>query len=417
MSLSKQPSVKTVHKVIVEQIISALHESLMQDRHADKVIERHMKSNKKWGSRDRKFFAESVYEIVRWYKKYLFLYRPEVAQQDAVLKEKLSLSQIWLIWGSYYFDKHHEKPEWPELSQVEKNPQAKWAAAPRSVLQSLPCWLDELGEAEFGAETWNQILTEMNRPAEVYIRVNDLKSSREKLAEDLLKEDTETRAVPEVSSALCLTQRKNIFASALFKEGRFEVQDAASQMISPLLDLKPGLRVVDACAGAGGKSLHIATLMKNKGKVISLDVFEWKLDELKTRARRQRIDIIETKWIENSKVIKRLHESADRLLLDVPCSGLGVLKRNPDKKWKISKDEIKRLLELQAQILNDYCKILKPGGLMVYATCSILPEENDRQVKKFLALHPMFELKQEMSLMPHKTGFDGFYAAVIERKE
>jgi 16S rRNA (cytosine967-C5)-methyltransferase len=182
------------------------------------------------------------------------------------------------------------------------------------------------------------------------------------------------------------------------------------------MQLEPGMRVVDACAGAGGKTLHIAALMKNKGRIIALDVEKWKLDELQKRARRAGVSNLETRVIESSKTIKRLEKSADRLLLDVPCSGLGVLKRNPDAKWKLSPDFIAEVVTLQQHILQDYGNILKKGGLMVYSTCSILPGENENQVKSFLAKNNgSFELMDERYSWP-SSGFDGFYMALIRKK-
>jgi 16S rRNA (cytosine967-C5)-methyltransferase len=175
--------------------------------------------------------------------------------------------------------------------------------------------------------------------------------------------------------------------------------------------------VIDACAGAGGKSLHIAALLKNKGTVISMDIHEWKLKELRTRAARGGVDVIEARVIESGKTIKRLEATADRVLLDVPCSGLGVVRRNPDTKWKLTLEEVTRLQRLQAEILNDYSKMTKPGGLLVYATCSILPGENERQVEKFLASHgEEWTLEEQLRVDPDQQRGDGFFAARLRRK-
>jgi 16S rRNA (cytosine967-C5)-methyltransferase len=155
--------------------------------------------------------------------------------------------------------------------------------------------------------------------------------------------------------------------------------------------------------------------MKNKGKIIAMDVEQWKLDELQKRARRAGVSNMETRFIESSKIIKRLENSADRLLLDVPCSGLGVLKRNPDAKWKLSPDFIDKVRELQSHILNDYCGMVKPGGVMIYSTCSVLSSENEKQVQEFLKTHEgKFELLEEKRTWPSE-GFDGFYMAAIKR--
>jgi 16S rRNA (cytosine967-C5)-methyltransferase len=155
--------------------------------------------------------------------------------------------------------------------------------------------------------------------------------------------------------------------------------------------------------------------MQNKGKIIALDTNERKLPEVNKRAKRADANIIETRHISSSKVIKRLSESADRLLLDVPCSGLGVLRRTPDIKWKLSPEALERIRTEQYDILNNYCNMTKKGGKMVYATCSILPSENEKQVRKFIVHHPEFKLLKENQVFTSDSGFDGFYMAVLER--
>ena len=215
--------------------------------------------------------------------------------------------------------------------------------------------------------------------------------------------------------ALVLGHRGNVFVSPMFKNGFFEVQDAGSQCIAPFLRVKPGMRVIDACAGAGGKTLHLAALMQNKGSIIPLDTEAWKLEELRRRTRRNGIHIVQTRPIESSKTIKRLHHSADRLLLDVPCSGLGVLRRNPDAKWKLSPEFIENVKVTQAKILREYSDMLRPGGLMVYATCSILPSENEEQVQRFLAENKDYKLLEERKISPANDGSDGFYMALLEK--
>ncbi|HWA34975.1 MAG TPA: methyltransferase domain-containing protein, partial [Cyclobacteriaceae bacterium] len=216
--------------------------------------------------------------------------------------------------------------------------------------------------------------------------------------------------------ALILEERQNIFTRQQFRDGLFEVQDAGSQLIAPFLKPEPGMRVVDACAGGGGKTLHLAALMQNKGRIIAMDIEAWKLDELKKRARRAGAsNNIETRLIDSSKVIKRLENSADRLLIDVPCSGLGVLRRNPDAKWKLTPEFIEQVKITQQEILTNYSTMVKTGGLMVYSTCSILPEENEEQVKKFLAAHPdKFELQDQHMVWPSE-GFDGFFMARMKK--
>jgi len=197
------------------------------------------------------------------------------------------------------------------------------------------------------------------------------------------------------------------------------VQDASSQKVAEMLDPKPGMRVIDACAGAGGKSLHIATMMENKGQLIAMDIYENKLNELKRRARRNDIFNIETRVIDSTKVIKKLIDKADKVLIDAPCSGLGVLKRNPDAKWKLQPEFLDNIRATQKELLDSYSRMVKPGGQLVYATCSILPSENEMQVKAFLSREEGkdFTLLNEEKIMPSKSGFDGFYISLLQKKD
>lgn len=178
------------------------------------------------------------------------------------------------------------------------------------------------------------------------------------------------------------------------------------------------MRVIDACAGAGGKALHLAAMMKNKGQLIALDIYQYKLRELKRRAKRAGAHNIETRHIDNNKVIKKLHGSADRVLLDAPCSGLGVLRRNPDAKWKLNPEFIDRVVLEQQQIVTQYAHMVKPGGKLVYVTCSILPQENEEQIAAFMEteIGKEFTLEKEQHLWPAVNGFDGFYMARLLRK-
>ena len=199
--------------------------------------------------------------------------------------------------------------------------------------------------------------------------------------------------------------------------GWFEVQDASSQMVAEFLDVKPGMKVVDTCAGAGGKTLHIASLMENKGQIIAMDIYESKLRKLKIRARRNGVHNVELKVLETTKPVKKLYGKADRVLIDAPCSGLGVLRRNPDAKWKLEPEFLDRIRKTQEDVLNRYSRMVKPGGKMVYATCSVLPSENQDQVDKFLTSDSGkdFKFVKDKKILASEFGYDGFYMALLER--
>jgi len=255
--------------------------------------------------------------------------------------------------------------------------------------------------------------------ADVVLRVNTLKGTVEDLQNQLADLDIETETIPGYPDALKLKERTNVFTTEAFKNGLFEVQDASSQKVAEILDPKPGMRIIDACAGAGGKSLHIATMMENKGQLIAMDIYGHKLNELKRRARRNDIFNIETRTIDSTKVIKKLIEKADKVLIDAPCSGLGVLKRNPDAKWKLQPEFLDTIRNTQKELLDSYSRMVKPGGELIYATCSILPSENEKQIKAFLAREEGkdFSLLREEKILPSKSGFDGFYISLLQKKE
>jgi 16S rRNA (cytosine967-C5)-methyltransferase len=405
-----------LHRNLTEAVLSALHAIFEENRYADKVLEKILQSNKKWGARDRAFIAENTYEIVRWQRLLRYILQTENSQPP------YADSWYWQIFGTWQILQKEQLPNWEEFENLNPTKifeRYESAKSTRKIIQSIPDWLDSLGEQELGA-SWDSEMAMLNRQAPVVLRVNRLKTNRNDLLALLNKDNIPTK-IPTSSlllpDALLLERRMNVFTSPHFKNGLFEIQDAASQLVAPFLDLKQGLRVVDACAGAGGKTLHLASLLGNTGRIIALDTEAWKLDELKLRARRNGVSNIETRAIDSSKVIKRLHESADRLLLDVPCSGLGVLRRNPDAKWKLQPDFIATIKQTQADILEKYAQILKVGGKMVYATCSILPSESEEQVQLFLEKHKeQYELVQEQRVSPAQTGFDGFYMACLLKK-
>jgi len=393
-----------LYKNLVNAVALILQDIFSNQVYADKAIERKFKQNPQWGSRDRKFVAEAVYDIVRHYRLY-----------ETIAESK---NNFWFMTAIWMIIKQIEIPEWPEFKHVDKNRILKHLESLKEnkvVYLSYPDWLWQLASKELGEQEWEKQALAMNSQADVYLRTNELKTNKQNLILELNKEKIEISEVNEVPEALKLTKRQNVFKTKLFKEGFFEVQDSGSQLISRYLNPQSNQLVIDACAGAGGKSLHLAALMKNKGRIISMDVAAYKLEELKKRARRAGVSTIETRVIEGNKTIDALANKADKILLDVPCSGLGVLKRNPDAKWKLSNESIIQTKQTQANILAEYSKMLKQNGEMVYSTCSILPSENQEQVKTFLQQHPTFELVKEQTILPD-AGFDGFYMALIKRK-
>ncbi len=402
-----------LHRNLCFAVIDGLLLIFNESKYADKVIQQLLKRDKRWGSRDRGFVAETTYDIVRWKRLYA-----EIAN----VKEPFSRDDAWRLFAVWATLKGIKLPDW---KYFENTPTRKIKgkfdelSKIRKIRESIPDWIDELGVKELGKEIWTKEIAALNKQADVILRVNTLKTTKEDLQLKLQSEDIETEFLPNHPDALKLKERSNVFVTEAFKNGWFEVQDASSQLVAAFLDVKPGIKVVDTCAGAGGKTLHLASLMKNKGQIVAMDIYESKLKKLKIRARRNGAHNIDLKVIESTKPIKKLYNKADRVLIDAPCSGLGVLRRNPDSKWKLEPEFFENIKKVQQDIIQQYSRIVKPGGKLVYATCSVLPSENQKQVTKFLASESgkEFIFVKDKKVLSHKSGFDGFYMALLERKQ
>ena len=401
-----------LHRNLCFAVIDGLTLIFNEGQYADKVIQQLLKRDKRWGARDRAFVAETTYDIVRWKRLYA-----EIAE----VKEPFDRDNLWRLFAVWATLKGIKLPDW---KYFESTPTRKIKgrfdelSKTRKFKESIPDWLDALGEKELGNAIWTKEIAALNEQADVILRVNTLKTTKEKLHAELFDLGIDSEFLKDYPEALKLKERANVFTTEAFKNGLFEVQDASSQLVAPFLNVKPGMRVIDTCAGAGGKTLHIASLMENKGQIIALDIFENKLHELKRRAKRNGAHNIEQRVIDSTKVIKKLHDKADRVLIDAPCSGLGVLRRNPDAKWKLQPAFIDDIKKTQQDILQQYSKMLKLGGQMVYATCSVLPSENEEQVKHFLSteIGKQFNFVKDHKVLASQSGFDGFYMALLERK-
>jgi 16S rRNA (cytosine967-C5)-methyltransferase len=398
---------------LVKAVVEALEKIFVQGAYADLVVEQTLKIDSKWGARDRKFIAKTIYDIVRWYRLY----------EACLGKELQFFERFYAIFAVSHILKGYELPPWEEFKSINilqiKQAYEQYATT-RKIRASIPDWLDELGILEFGETGWTTEINSLNEEADVYLRANTLKTSVTNLINALTIEKIEVKPLEDQlfknlqNKPLKLLQRQRLQHLLAYKNGLFEIQDAASQLVAPFLQVKPGMFVIDACAGAGGKTLHVASLMENKGSILAMDVELNKLQELERRAHRAGVEIIRTKVVDSAAISKNIGR-ADRLLLDVPCSGLGVLKRNPDAKWKLSNEFIAEIQKTQAKILSDYSMMLKQGGLMVYATCSILPSENQNQIRKFLNNSGnAFELQDEKVILPSQ-GYDGFYMACLKK--
>lgn len=397
-----------LHANLLAAVNLGLTYILLNGKQADTVVEELLVSNKKWGKRDRNFIAENIYNVIRY--KRLYEYCAETDEYDENYIAKLVLTKLIL-------EKADPSVDLLTAAQIDEDKvklHAVEAAGIRKIAESIPDWLDELGEQELGSQ-WGTELHALNQQATLSLRVNTIRNSVAQLKTLLNAEGIEYTEVPYAPNAIVLAKRKSLKNLPAYKEGMFEIQDVSSQLVAPMLQLKQGLTVVDACAGAGGKTLHMAQIMNNNGTLIAMDVSEHKLTELQVRAKRAGVSILNT-YLAGENTVTSLHEKADRLLLDVPCSGTGVLRRKPDAKWKLSPEFMDEVKAQQRELLDNYSTIVKPGGLMIYSTCSIFPSENEGQIAAFIERQQgRFKLVEDKKVSPAESGFDGFYIALLKR--
>jgi 16S rRNA (cytosine967-C5)-methyltransferase len=390
-----------MHRILAEAASGITKSVFKEHKVLDHALAAAFEENPKWGKRDRGFIAETVFEVVRWRRALGFL-------ADSEETNAMCAAQ-WVRMG-------YDIPDWWTFKGLQADEmtarESELAAQPRAVRESIPDWLDELGVAELGA-SWDAEISALNQRAPVFLRVNTLKLTRENAIEWLATHNVIAIEVPGLPDALVLPPGKSL-PKPLRTDGRVEIQDGGSQLIAPLVDPQPGERIIDACSGAGGKSLHLAALMGNEGRVFGMDVDGKKLAELERRARRAGATCVKSKQITATTPVE-FAGIADRLLIDAPCSGLGTLKRQPDLKWRLKPAQIDRVRGIQKELLASYSAMLKPGGTLVYATCSVLPSENRAAIDSLLETGG-YTLLTERPVSPAATGFDGFYAAALLKK-
>ena len=387
-----------MHRILAEAAAGIAKSMFREHKVLDHELAAAFLENPKWGKRDRGFIAETVFEVARWRRVLGFLV-------DSEETTALCAAQ-WVRMG-------YEVPEWWKYNGLSgedmKAREGDLAAQPRAVRESIPDWIDALGVAELG-DAWDAEISALNQRAPVFLRVNTLRGTREEAIEWLAVSNVAATVVPDLPDALVLAPGK-VLPKPLRLDGRVEIQDGGSQCIGPLVNPQAGERIIDTCSGAGGKALHLAALMGNEGRVFGMDVDTKKLIELERRAKRARASCVKAKPI-TATTPEDFAEIGDRLLIDAPCSGLGTLKRQPDLKWRLKPAQLERVRSIQKELLTVYTAMLKPGGTLVYATCSILPSENRAAVDSLLATGG-FTLMEERPVSPAATGFDGFYAASL----
>jgi 16S rRNA (cytosine967-C5)-methyltransferase len=412
--------------ILLNSAAELLQRILSEKIPADRQMEGYFRTHRDMGVRDRGFVAETVYGCLRE-RRWL-----EHIADSALL---LDVVAAYLLTHGYSARALEETGfRGDARGMVERARTLDKATLPFSIQANMPDWLAQRLRAQFGEAESLALALALNQPAPVDMRVNTIKARRDEVRARLTQEGFPCEITPWSPSGLRRHDRAPIFKTLCFKEGLFEVQDEGSQLLALMLEPRRQEMVVDFCAGAGGKTLHIGALMANTGTVYAFDVLAKRLEKLKPRLRRAGLNNVRMVTIshERDARVQRLKGKIDRVLVDAPCSGTGTLRRNPDIKWRDI--NLAELTDTQQRILAAAAELLKPGGRLVYATCSLLKEENEDIVEKFLAARPDFralpvnEILERrhlplsmtgdaLRLLPHLHQTDGFYAVALERNQ
>jgi len=411
---------------IIANTEEVLREILRFTSPADVTLSRYFKDHPRFGGRERGVIAEAVYAVLR--NKSFFTDFAGAGNTPSM--RKLALLGLAETAGIDALGGLSEE----ETHLLTRTKEVDRSLLPPQTQANLPGWLFDKLVAQFGQEEALQLAAVLNTPAPLDLRVNSIKANRDDVIAELAKAPIAAEPMPYAPLGLRVLKKPALQNLPLFKDGAIEVQDEGSQVLAQIVGARRGEMVVDFCAGAGGKTLALGATMRNTGRLYAFDVSEKRLAKLKPRMARSGLSNVHSVLIahERDAKIKRLAGKIDRVLVDAPCSGLGTLRRNPDVKWRQRPEAIGEMQEKQAAILDSAARLVKSGGRLVYATCSLLNEENDFIVEQFLSTHPDFELlpmkavleeqkiplemDQYLKMLPHKHQTDGFFAAVLQRK-
>ena len=431
---------------LLDEIVSR---SLMNERGrpADLVANAYFRSRRFIGGGDRRAVSERVWSLLRRYGQLTWWLErtrhPDrsaraVVAADLILVESNNLAQLAAMFdGGRYRPAPLDEAELRALRQMEGH-SLPHPEQPDWVRLNVQEWVAPHLIEAYG-EGWGREIAALETPPPVDLRVNQLKATLEQAQAALAKEGIDTEPMRYAPHGLRLKRRLSVVSGEAFQNGLVEIQDEGSQLVAALVDAKPGMQIADYCAGAGGKTLAMAAGMNNKGRVVAMDVYESRLDRSAQRLRRAGAHNVERRAldIDNRKWLKRQAKAFDRVLVDAPCTGTGTWRRNPDGRWTLQPKDLAELVPKQAEILDAAARLVKPGGGLIYATCSVLPAENEHQIAAFLNRHPDFEVvpavdvwrdvlasepPAEMATAPYlrlsplRHGTDGFFAAALVRK-
>jgi 16S rRNA (cytosine967-C5)-methyltransferase len=427
---------------LVRTAVLEIYEEVRREgARADQALQRVLRREKQLRSVERRAVSDAVYGLLRLQGRVDHLLGAALATKGMKLSGLATPTQHLLRYAAYLVAGEGQSaqsaaglagPEvaaWTWTLELVARPSELGAPAdPIDALAaetSLPRWLAQLWSSQLGADETRKLADALNQRAPLTVRVNLLKNTRDELLATLRAEDAKVEPTRLSPWGVTFTSRTNVFALRAFKAGLFEVQDEGSQLIALACEARPGQLVVDACAGAGGKALALASEMHNKGRLVACDRDARRLDEMRPRARRAGVHNWEARGVPESSDAKvaDLALQADVVLIDAPCSGLGALRRNPDARWRLDAAEVASFPPRQLQILERYAKLVKPGGRLVYATCSINRAENQEIRDAFLKAHfdafapapALPDWPEDVQLLPHLHGTDGFYIAAFRR--
>ena len=418
--------------LIVDELTRALSTVLKLDGPADVLMSRFFRLNHKLGSRDRSIIAEAIFFTLRHLSTISWQMKPIVPARAPRLTAMVALARI------YGRDALDERTVGNDAAPLDNILRSKPEKATAFVQSELPYWLYERLNNQFGDEA-PALFESMKEGAPLDLRVNLLKAKREDVLKELAEHGVQALETPLSPDGVRLMTKPGLTSWPIYREGKIDVQDEGSQLIARLVQPKRGEMVCDFCAGAGGKTLALGALMRSTGRLYAFDVNEKRLSGLTPRMRRAGLSNVHPIAIKTERDVrvKRLAGKFDRVLVDAPCSGTGTLRRNPDLRWRMSEEELARINAIQANVLESASRLVKAGGRLVYATCSLLKEENQGVVEAFLAKHPEYEImdatdvlaKQGVELpqcakahapyfvmAPHQSGTDGFFGAVLVKK-
>jgi 16S rRNA (cytosine967-C5)-methyltransferase len=437
-----------VRAQLVRTAVLEIYEQVRrEDARADQALQRVLRREKQLRSVERRAVSDAVYGLLRLQGRVDYLLQRALATRKLALENLATPTQHLLRYAAYLIAGERQSPQ--SAAGLAGPEVAPWQWALELIAEpgrlggpedpfdalaaetSLPRWLAKLWSEQLGADETRRLAASLNQRAPLTVRANLLKNTRDELLATLRSEGSRVEPTKLSPWGVIFSGRTNVFALRAFKTGLFEVQDEGSQLIVLACEARPGQLVVDACAGAGGKTLALASEMRNKGRLVASDRDGRRLDELRPRARRAGVHNWEARSVlESSDVrIADLRGQADVVLVDAPCSGLGALRRNPDARWRLDTEEVDSFPPRQNEILDRYARLVKPGGRLVYATCSINRHENEEVRATFLTAHPEFEPVQalpesvglgtaaELQLLPHRHGTDGFYIAALRRND